>query len=257
MNILNQLLAQPGFTPPLLIAAVVMYGAWTYAYYRVIRSCCEQKSYGVPMVLLCLNIVWECIFAFNLAHSNLAYFFRIGNGIWFFFDIVMVYQFFRYGREAQVVPFLREHFLKVAVLTLFCSAVALFNFTIYFNDIKGVTSSMTMNLTMSVLYILMLFHRPDMRGLDYRAAWAKMFGTAGGSVFLYFWWPKQFNESGLLLDVANNGAATVHQPEIHAPYSYTYMLFLYLGILFFDLVYIYLLTQRRKAIAQAGPKVAC
>ncbi len=242
MSVLDEILALPGFTPALLPVGAVMYAAWTAAYVSVIRQGCRQKTYGVPMVSLCLNVVWETIFSFNLTGAKLPAFFVWGNRFWLAPDVVILALFFLYGRENQTVPWVRRYFYPVAVGTLVAAAVGLPTFTLYFNDLKGVASSMFMNLAMSAMYFPMLWNRPDLRGLGVSSAWLKMLGTAAGSVFLYHWWPAQFD----------HGVLTTHR-WVREPGTFSFMLFLYVGIFVLDCVYIALLTARKRALAAAPP----
>jgi len=237
MTLLDDLLAQPGFTPALLIVGLIMYGAWTAAYLAIIVIGFRQKTYGVPLVCICLNVVWEFLFTFEVTDARLHWFFIWGNGLWFFFDLVIVAQLFLYGKNAQVVPWVKDCFYPVAVGTLVAAAIGLYTFTFYFRDVKGVASSMTMNLAMSALFVPLLFSRPDLRGLSYAAAWLKLVGTAAGSVFLYFWWPAQFNDGRMITHA-----------EIPEPPSYGYLVFLYVAIFALDCLYVYLLGQQRRKI---------
>ena len=219
-----------------------MYLAWTTAYLFIIISCFKQKSYGIPMVVLCFNVIWEFYFSFNVLGSDLFYFFVWGNRLWFVFDVIIVYQFFRYGRERQVIPFVKKYFYPIAIFTLIMMAIGIYTFSFYYNDLQGASSSMTINLVMSILFIFMLFYRyEDCNGLNYPAAWLKMIGTAAGSVFLYVWWPAQF-ENGEL----------INHPGIPEPPTYSWMHFLYVGILLVDLVYVWQLGKRRKELGIRG-----
>ncbi len=234
-----------GFTVPLLLVGMVMYISWTAAYYFIVTSCRQQKSYGVPFVCLCFNVIWECIFTFQLAGQNLAPFFRIGNGIWFLVDVVILSEFLKFGRDVQIYPLVKKHFYLVVAGTLTLCGTGLYTFTFFYGDSTGAASSMTMNLVMSILYIFMLFGRyDDLRGLSYEAAWCKMIGTGAGSVFLYFWLPRQY-VNGILYDWNN----TPHQPTIHQPSTFSHMHFLFISIFLIDCTYIYLLGQRRTELA--------
>src|SRR5689334_1041737 len=114
----HKVLREPGFSPALLIVGVIMYGAWTTAYLCIIVSCFRQRSYGVLMVCLCFNVIWEFCFTFQVLQQHLFFFFLVGNGLWFLFDVIIAYQFFRYGREAQVIPFIKDNFHSVAIFTM-------------------------------------------------------------------------------------------------------------------------------------------
>lgn len=240
MSLLDDLLALPGFTPALLPVGAVMYLAWTAAYVSVIVQGCRQRTYGVPMVSLCLNVVWETIFSLNLTDARLPAFFLWGNRFWLLPDLGILVLFLRYGRENQTVPWVKRYFYPLAAGILLAAALGLPTFTLYFNDLKGVASSMFMNLAMSGMFFPMLFNRPDLRGLSLTSAWLKMVGTAAGSVFLYHWWPAQFTHGTLIT-----------HPELGRiePRTFSFMVFLYVGILVLDCGYIALLTVRHRALA--------
>ena len=150
MSFLDEILAQPGFSPSQLAVGAVMYLAWTAAYMHIIWKGFKDKSYGVPWSSMMLNVCWEAIFSFNLTDARLFWFFVWGNRLWLLFDVAIVYQFFKYGREVQTIPWLKQWFHPVAVASLVLSGVGLYTFTLYFNDLKGVASSMTMNGVMEI-----------------------------------------------------------------------------------------------------------
>ncbi len=244
MGFIDKILAQPGFSPSQLAVGAVMYLAWTVAYVLIILKGCRDKSYGVPWPSLMLNIVWEAIFSFDLTGAKLIDFFVWGNRLWFVFDLVIVYQFLRYGRGEQGEGAVQRWFYPLAAASFAMSCACLYTFTLYFNDVKGVASSMSMNLAMSLMYPFTLAGRPEGRGLSYGAAWLKMIGTAAGSVFLYRWWPAQFVD----------GRLNTH-PHVTEPTTYSYMVFLYVSILLVDVVYIALhhkVWARARALKRAA-----
>jgi iron complex outermembrane receptor protein len=234
---ISELLKQPGFTPMTLVLGVVLYGAWTVAYVCIIVRSFRDRTYGVPLVALCFNIVWEFCWSFNVLHQELLPFFVWGNRFWFVFDVVLAWQLFRYGRDAQVIPKIREYFHSIVIGTTVLSAVGLCGYTWYFGDYTGTASSMSMNLSMSILFIFMLFQRPDLRGLSYPAAWLKMIGTGSASLFLVTWFPAQFPDGRL-----------IKHPEVLRPPSFLFLYFVYTSIFLFDCTYIYLLHRRRKEL---------
>ena len=214
-----------------------MYIAWTAAYGCIIWKAWKDKSYGVPFLGVCLNIAWEFLFAFDVLDSRLHWFFRVGNGFWFVFDILIFLQLWRHGREAQVLEPIRNNFHVIMVGLMVAAPVAFWSFTGYFHDVKGVASSFGLNLLLSALYIFMLINRPDLRGLSYPAAWLKMIGSVTGAVFVYFWWPAQFKDGHLIT-----------HPDISQPTTNSFMMFLYCGIFILDCIYIRLFAQRLRQL---------
>ena len=124
--------------------------------------------------------------------------------------------------------------------SLVLSFLGVYSFCLYFYDVYGLAVSFIMNLLMSVLFIPFLWARPNLRGISYPAAWAKMLGTfAGGAVFCYLWWPLQFADGKLV--------RYPYWPEPMRPYWF--LIYLYGTILIFDLLYIYLVRERRRELA--------
>jgi len=224
-------------TPTLMVAGAVMFGAWTVAYGQIVLTGFRDKTYGLPLPSIFLNIAWEFIFSFNLVADGepaLVW----GNRLWFAVDCVIVLQVFLYGPQAQLNPWIRKHFYAISLASLVGSVAGLYCFTTYIGDVYGLATSFLMNFAMSILFISLLFARPDLKGLPYGAAWAKMIGTLAGAVFCYIWWPLQFDPSGTL----------VRPPFIQQPPNSYLLYFLYATIPVIDGLYIYLNHQRRKEL---------
>ena len=228
-------------TPALQLLAAVMFGAWTVAYVQIVRAGFREKTYGLPLVSIFQNFSWELVFSFQLiAPGVLALVW--GNRLWFVVDCVIVLQVFLYGKQAQTNPWVRQHFRAIAAAGLVATGIGVYCFAAYYEDVYGLSLSFLINLLMSVLFIAMLFARPDLKGLPYGAAWAKMVGTLAGALFCYIWWPMQFDAAGTL----------VRPPYIKAPPNQYLPYFLYVTIPIVDGVYIYL--HRRQQRINAGRK---
>ena len=224
-------------SPTLQVVGAVMFGAWSVAYFQILRAGFRDQTYGIPMACIFLNISWEFIFSFSLiAPEDPALVW--GNRLWFIVDCALVAQVFLYGRRVQSHPWVRDNFSAIAIASLVLSGIGIYTFATYFEDIYGLATSFLMNLAMSVLFIALLFARPDLKGLPYGAAWTKMLGTAAGAVFCYIWWPQQFDASGLL----------INPPHIRQPPNSNLLYFLYVTIPLIDFLYIYLYRQQRRAL---------
>jgi hypothetical protein len=224
-------------TPTLRMIGAVMFGAWTLAYAQIVVTCFRDKTYGLPLASIFLNISWEFIFSTNLIapeEDALVW----GNRLWFLVDCILVLQVFLYGRRTQTIPWVREHFYAICVVSILLSGLGLYSFATYFQDIYGLATSFLMNFAMSVLFIALLFSRPDLKGLPYGAAWTKMLGTLSGAAFCYIWWPMQFS-----------GGTLIRPPGIPQPPNSYLLYFLYATIPLIDFLYIYLYRQRRNQLA--------
>ncbi len=208
---------------------------WLVTYLLVIRVGFAQRTYGVPLAAICLNITWEAFFAVHCplgSRAGLPEMSQLcpdsqGLGLaldvtWFVLDVVILYQLLRFGRNQQSIPEIGRHFYLVIVLTLALTYLGQLAFMLFYRDVDGDVMAWISNLLMSVLFVLMRFLRPDLRGLSYGAAWTKLLGSG-------------LNALGLLL--------TAPFPFERHP-SYLLLYFLFGSVFAFDSAYVWLLQRR-------------
>ena len=226
-----------------MLVGAVMFGAWTLAYAQIVRTCFREKTYGLPLASIFLNIAWEFLFSFNVVAPGVVALVW-GNRLWFFVDCVIVVQVFLYARREQTIPWVRDNFNAISIVSLVLSVAGLYAFTTYIGDVYGLATSFLMNFAMSILFIAMLFARPDLKGMPYGAAWTKMLGTLAGAVFCYIWWPMQFDQAGIL----------IRPPYVRQPANSNLLYFLYVTIPLIDALYIYLHRRQQKINAAAAQR---
>lgn len=204
---------------------------WIAAYILIIRTSFRDKAYGVPMIAVCLNLAWEFIFTFlhgpKSADGSLDVVKFIMFFGWLILDVVIFWQFLKYGKKEQPTEELRRLFLPVLLLCLAGAFGWHLTFTRAFDDPHGFLSAYIINLVMSVLFVKLAFERPDLRGLSYGGAWLKLFATG-------------------IISFANVFML------LQAPGYDGFWFFLFIGILAFDLTYVYLLHHGRKRAATAA-----
>ena len=225
--------------------AAVMFAGWTLAYGQTVARCFKDKTYGLPLAIIFMNIGWEFVFAFQFVAPGVPALVW-GNRLWFFGDVVVVSQVFLYGKNAQTNPWVKKHFYVICIAGLVLAPLFVYYFATYFNDVYGLALSFMINFVESILFIALLFSRPTLRGIPYGAAWTKMIGTAAGALFCYLWWPMQFDATGTL----------IRPPYIAQPQHNGLLYFLYLTIPVIDCLYIYLHRQQQKALAASAPSTA-
>ncbi len=196
------------------------------AYYLVIRVGFREKSYGIPLVAILLNLSWELIYTFIFPPEMLIK--RVLFGAWFGIDMLVFYQLLRYGKRVQVIPDIQRHFYAIVFLTFLWTFVGHLTFRVTFSDLGGVRVAFMQNMVMSVLFVFMLFSRRDLRGLSYGAAWFKMIGT-------------------LIISVSDFLMVRGSQAE------YGFMTFLYVSIVIFDAFYLGLFTRERARLKAGEP----
>lgn len=206
---------------------------WDVAYVLIIRLGFKHKSYGIPIVALGMNYVWETLFTFvypPLDGSGAVDLFKASlYGIWFVLDTVIVFQALRYGRARQTSVLIRRHFYTAVGLSFALSALGIYLLFVSLGYKHQDEIAFGMNLLMSILFIQMLVQRPDRNGVSVGAAWCKMFGTA-------------------LI-----GAAEVMFMIQGVRETLPIAVFFYAAIFVFDCLYVYLLAAPALALPDAQP----
>jgi hypothetical protein len=209
----------------------------------------RQRTYAIPMVAIGLNVTWEVLH--TAIHPPALFANLIANLIWLGFDLLIVIQLIRFGRERQSNDVVRRFFGGVVVGMLALALVGHATFYSHvtsnaiFPDRDGVVSAFIINLVMSVLFIGFYFSRPNGEGISRPIAWLKMLGTASisaANVIAFETIPRvryevQMRKGGTTewIDLGNIGSQTVRPGFLY---------FLFAAILIFDIVYIILLYRR-------------
>jgi hypothetical protein len=207
---------------------IIMLGCgvfWTITYILIIRRSILDHTYGMPLVALCANISWECIFSFIYPPQLIQH---IVNLVWFLFDTVLLAQALRYGpREFADLP--KRVFYSLFSLTLATSFFVVLLMTTEFHDKGGIYTAFGSNLMMSVLFILMLYRRRSLRGQSMSIAICKLIGTALASLAFYLY------------------SSLSHQSVL--------LPFLYVAIFVYDAIYVWAVyKQQRQDLSQPSSK---
>lgn len=201
---------------------------WIIAYILTIRKGFQDKTYGIPMLCIALNLSWEFIYAAIFTYPNNII--QILRWIWFITDCVIAYQLFRYGRAWQTIPLIRKYFYPLCVLMFLSAYVGQLTFHYSLADQWGMLDAYMINLVMSMLFVWMYFGRPAEKGLSIGAAWAKMLGTgilSVGSCFMITDWLKS-----------------------------SFLVYLFITIFVFDVAYIALLYYDRYSLSAQARRQA-
>jgi hypothetical protein len=185
---------------------------WTLTYLVIINRGFRDKTFGMPLFALCANISWEFIFSFVQPSEGIQ---RIINVIWFVFDLVIVYQYLRYGKPSLKGTMLEPYFYAVFVVVLVVCYFGVLTVSYEFNDLVGKYAAFSQNLMMSVLFVSLLLNRNTVDGQSIYVAIFKMIGTLFPSLLFYLRAP-------------------------NAPF----MNYLYIAIFLFDLSYATLLYRK-------------
>lgn len=157
---------------------------WAIAYFLIIRRGLRDRTYGMPIVAVCVNISWEFIFSFLIPHQPPQQYINIS---WFLLDLFILGQLLRYWRSD--FPFLdRIIFYPFVVASLLASFGLIYTMTLELEDC-GAYSAFGQNFLMSILFMIMLFRRNSLRGQSVYIALSKMVGTALACTAAYLYVP--------------------------------------------------------------------
>lgn len=152
---------------------------WSTAYLMIIRRGYIDRSYGMPVLAVCLNISWECIFAFIYPHDKPQLFI---NYFWFFIDIVILSQLFKY-LPLELSQYKKKYVWGFLLVCVISAVTVEWCFTIVLDHChSGMVLAYLQNLLMSILFVSMLNHRNSIRGQSIYIAVLKMLGTLSISI---------------------------------------------------------------------------
>ena len=185
---------------------------WTVVYLLIIKHGFQDQTYGMPIAALGANISWEFIFSFIHPHPRPQVYINI---TWFLFDVIILYQIFRFGKKSINDSYPDVFFYPAIFLAVLIGFGLVFAISFEFDDWHGRYAAFGQNLMMSILFVTMFFKRKDLSGQSIYIALFKMVGTVLPSILFF-----SFVPDSILMNT------------------------LYCGILFFDVLYLILLYNK-------------
>ncbi len=155
---------------------------WLVAYGLIIRRGFLDRSYGMPLVAVCVNISWEFIFTLLIPHDAPQSYINAG---WLLLDVFILGQLLVFWRSD--FPNLdKVVFYPFTVAALLASFGLIYTMAIEF-DHCGAYSALGQNFLMSILFMIMLFQRNSLMGQSIYIALVKMVGSAlyGLSAYIF------------------------------------------------------------------------
>lgn len=180
---------------------------WALTYVALIYRGFKDRSYGMPIVPLALNLTWELVFAYAIPPYGSADAGLIPYGglkaqmiftIWAILDLVILYTYFRYGFKYFEKPYnlTRGQWTGFTVALLIFSAFVMYTGGMFFwqfeeyfhhDQIEGAKLiAFVQNAIMSISFIAMFHARGNTDGQSFTIAWAKWIGTSmtGGIIYI-------------------------------------------------------------------------
>lgn len=165
-----------------LFLQIVSAAAWTIVYIECIRMGFKQKTYGMPLFALGLNVAWEAIYTVDgFFHFSIQ---TVANLIWVIFDIIIVYTYFKYGKK-HFPENAKQYFLPFSILSFITCAAMQFAFYLHFDWLAAAQySAFAQNAAMSVMFLVMLYRRNSSEGQSMAVAIAKWLGTLAPTILM-------------------------------------------------------------------------
>lgn len=166
------------------IMSIASGACWIVAYALIIRRGYLDRSYGMPIVAVCVNISWEFIFTFLIPHEMPQSYINAG---WLLLDLFIL---------GQLLTFWRSDFPKLdnvvfypfTVSALLASFGLIYTMAVQFDNC-GAYSAFGQNFLMSILFMIMLFQRNSLVGQSVYIALVKLAGTALASLSAFLFVP--------------------------------------------------------------------
>lgn len=163
--------------------------AWTIVYISCIRTGLKQKTYCMPLFALGLNFAWEVIYSVDevagiIGNPSMFSVQTIVNIIWACLDAVIVYTYFKYGKE-DFPENAKAYFLPFSILAFATCAVLQLAYYFEFEGIAAAQySAFVQNAAMSILFLIMLYRRNSTKGQTMTIAVAKWIGTLAPAILM-------------------------------------------------------------------------
>lgn len=185
---------------------------WSICYLLLIRRAFKDRVYGMPLIPLCVNISWE--FIFGILHPDKPPVNYI-NIVWFFIDVVIAYQYLRFGKQEFTTYVSPKWFVPSFLLALATAFTGVLTLTYDFNDWQGNYTGWGAELLLCVSFIYLLIRRRSVKGQSLYIALSRMIGTLALIPAQYLLTPKS-----------------------------KFLAFTYVAFLVFDLIYVTLLARQ-------------
>lgn len=150
---------------------------WTIVYIQLIHLGFKEKTYGMPFVALALNFAWEILHSYIFFKTDPANVQTWINLIWLFLDTLILCTYLIYGKKYFPKHCSKYFFMPWTIIIFLMSFVIQYFFVVEFRELGKVYSAFIQNLIMSILFIIMLVHRRDLKGQNLIIAVNKWIGT--------------------------------------------------------------------------------
>lgn len=163
---------------------------WLAAYIDLIRLGFKQKTYGMPLAALALNVTWEAMYAYLYwAHDGKfygGYMMAIVNSAWVLADLVILYTHLKWGKKDFKRFADEKYFWPWFALNMVMAVVLEVTWYTQWDVAANGCTAIIQNIPMSMLFIFMLYERKSTEGQSMNIAIGKMLGTLGATLSMCY-----------------------------------------------------------------------
>jgi hypothetical protein len=147
---------------------------WAVCYVLIIRRGFKDRTYGMPLAPLCVNMSYE--FIFGILHPD-APPMNYANIVWFLIDLIIVYQYLRFAPKEFPAQLPRQWFYPASVLALITAFAGVLSITYEFQDWHGNYTGWGDQLLISITFSCLLLRRQSVRGQSLYIVLSRMLGS--------------------------------------------------------------------------------
>ena len=153
---------------------------WLASYVLIIKRGFQDKTFGMPMLVLCANVGWEALleFVFPVPYPS----FHVGYMVWWSADLIILYTCLRWGRDDFEHPFIRKWFYAIIPVSIALSALVEWAFMKTYQDVYGTILGWILNLVIGGSLITMLLRRRSVRGQSVYIGLGILLGNVAGYI---------------------------------------------------------------------------
>ena len=163
---------------------------WTITYIALVYRGFKDKSYGMPLIPLALNIAWEITFSVIYPPHSMGIAAKVINTLWMICDVGIVATYFLYGYRSfeKNYKISKELWIFISIFSFAVSMGIMVSGGPFFGQFEKYFHGDTFegakfiaflqNLIMSINFIFLFWERRSSEGQSFTIAWTKWLGTS-------------------------------------------------------------------------------
>lgn len=150
---------------------------WIIVYILMVRRGFKDRSYGMPIVALFVNVAWESYYAF---FTDVPMMNKVGAALYLVFDIGVVWTAIKFAKDDFDSALIKRYLNHVMIVTTVAAFFLIAMFDRAFNDPFGPLSAGFTTMLLSILMLCMLFRRDSVKGQSFYIGLFILLGDVAG-----------------------------------------------------------------------------